>query len=139
VIWSYTTTQPAANWYATTFDDSSWSTGPAGFGSVDPGVTPNTSWLTDDIWLRRTFTMPTGNYPNLVVYCYHDEDIQVYINGVLAASAPGYTTTYVPLTITPAGLAALHAGQNVMAVHVHQTVGGQFVDVGLAQWYVPNN
>jgi hypothetical protein len=139
VIWSYTTATPPANWYATNFDDSSWSSGPAGFGTVDPGVTPRTAWTTSDIWLRRTFTMPAGNYPNLTVYCYHDEDIEVYINGVLAASAPGYSTTYVPLTITPAGLAALHAGQNVMAVHVHQTVGGQFVDVGLAQWYVPNN
>ncbi len=139
IIWSYTTTQPAANWFAATFDDSSWGTGPAGFGTVDPNVTPNTSWTTSDIWLRRTFTMPTGNYPNLEVYCYHDEDIEVYINGVLAASAPGYSTNYVALPITPAGLAALHAGQNVMAVHVHQTVGGQFVDVGLAQWYVPTN
>ena len=126
----------AENWSLSNIEqacDNAWQTGPAGFGTLDPGVSPRTRWTTDNIWLRRRFIMLTGHYPHLVVYCYHDEDVQVYINGVLAASAPGYSTSYVPLHMTPAGKKALHPGRNLMAVHVLQTTGGQFFDAGLAQ------
>ncbi len=137
IIWHYTINKPPVGWNKPGFNDSGWKTGPAGFGSMDPGVTPRTSWLTDNIWLRRHFIMPAGHYPHLVVYCYHDQGIQLYINGVLATTVRGYSTSYVPLPITPAGKKAIHPGKNLMAVHVHQTVGGQFFDAGLSQWYVP--
>ncbi len=137
VMWHYTVNRPTAGWNQPGYDDNAWQTGPAGFGSRDPGVSPRTRWKTDNIWLRREFIMPSGHYPHLVVYCYHDENVQVYINGVLAASAPGYSTSYVPLRLTPAGKKALHPGRNLMAVHVLQTTGGQFFDAGLAQWYIP--
>ena len=56
--WRYTTNANtgSTNWYATAFDDSAWSNGPGGFGTMDPGVTPNTAWTTRGyIWLRRAF------------------------------------------------------------------------------------
>ncbi len=139
IYWHYTLDKPAAGWNKPGFDVSDWKTGAAGFGSVDPGVKPRTNWRTDNIWLRRTFTMPAGKFKHLCVYCYHDEDVQVYINGVFAASAPGFSTSYVPIRMTPAGRRALHAGRNLMAVHVLQTTGGQFFDAGLAQWYIPRH
>ncbi len=139
VYWHYTIHRPAAGWNKPGFHMTGWKTGAAGFGTPDPGVLPRTAWHTDNIWLRRMFTMPAGHFKHLRVYCYHDEDVQIYINGVLAASAPGYSTTYVPLQITPAGRRALHAGRNLMAVHVLQTTGGQFFDAGLVQWYVPHH
>ena len=137
IIWHYTIRKPPAGWYQPDFNDSGWKVGSAGFGSADPGVTPRTSWLTPDIWIRRHFNMPAGHFNDLVIYAYHDEGIEVYINGVLAGTASGYTTTYVPVRITPAGLRALHPGRNLMAVHTHQTTGGQFIDLGLAQWKIP--
>jgi hypothetical protein len=133
VLWHYTLVKPAAGWTQIKFDDANWKIAPAGFGTQDPGVTHKTSWTTDNIWLRRHFIMPPGHYPRLVVYCYHDQGIQLYINGVLAAKVRGYSTSYVPLPLTPAGKKALHPGRNVMAVHVHQTVGGQFFDLGLSR------
>ena len=139
IMWHYTINKPSAGWNKPGFDDNAWQRGPAGFGTPDPGVSPRTRWTTDNIWLRRHFIMPTGHYPHLVVYCYHDEDVQIYINGVFAASAPGYSTSYVPLRLTPAGKKTLHPGRNLMAVHVLQTTGGQFFDAGLAQWYIPKN
>jgi hypothetical protein len=76
--------------------------------------------------------MPQGNFKNLKFISWHDEDIEIYINGVLAGTASGYNTGYMPLDITPKGLAALKPGKNVIAAHCHQTVGGQYIDVGIA-------
>ncbi len=130
--WRYTTEKPASNWMEPDFDDSNWSQGLAGFGTPDPNVTPNTSWTTDDIWIRREFTMPKGDYKNLQFFVYHDEDVQIYVNGVFAASEGGYNTEYTPLNIFPAALKILKPGAKiVIAAHCHQTVGGQFIDIGL--------
>ncbi len=136
--WQYTTNTPAANWYATGFNASAWSNGIAGFGAGNPPNTAGlvrTPWRTADLWLRTTFNPGTLTAPqisNLVFYVYHDEDVEIYLNGVLAGSASGYTTTYVLLPMTPAGQAAIVPNaNNTMAVHCHQTTGGQFIDVGV--------
>jgi len=50
---------------------------------------------------------------------------------VLAAQASGFVTDYYEMSIRPEALAAIKAGTNIMAVHCHQTTGGQFVDVGI--------
>jgi hypothetical protein len=49
---------------------------------------------------------------------------------VLAVKTSGWTTDYENFQLTPAGQAALKAGKNLIAVHCHQTDGGQYVDVG---------
>ena len=134
VTWRYTTQTPASNWNQVGFNDSAWQQGPAGFGTAGtPGAVVRTTWNTSDIWLRRTFTMPAGDFPNLQFYVYHDEGIEIYVNGVLGASATGYVTSYQLLDISPAARALLTPGTAItLAVHCHQTVGGQGVDVGLA-------
>ncbi len=134
--WKYTTTTPSGDWYAANFDDSGWTSGPGGFGtSGTPGAVVRTTWNTGDIWLRRTFNpgvLTAQQISNLVVNVHHDEDVQVYINGVLAYSASGYISTYMHFAITDAAKAALISGAiNVLAVHCHQTSGGQYVDAGL--------
>jgi hypothetical protein len=133
VRWHYTTAQPPAAWIAPGFNDTAWSEGPGGFGTAGtPGAVVGTTWNTSDIWLRRTFTMPAGFYPNLRFSVYHDEDVQIYVNGVLAATATGYVTSYQTLDISPTARALLQPGATItLAVHCHQTVGGQGVDVGL--------
>lgn len=133
INWHYTTDHPAGKWYRTHYSDSAWRAGPAGFGTPDPGVTPRTRWTTDNIWLRRHFTLNTNHFTHLAFLTYHDQGIQVYINGVLAGSVGGYSTSYVTLPISRKALATLHPGNNVIAVHVHQTVGGQFFDLGIVR------
>ncbi len=137
-VWQYTTNTPATNWFAPNFNPAGWSTGRAGFGTTDPGVTPNTAWTTlGYIYLRRTFNpgpLTAQQIANLAFTVYHDEDVVIYINGVLAASASGYSTAYVPLAMTPAAQAAIIPnGTNIMAVSCHQTTGGQFIDVGISE------
>jgi hypothetical protein len=134
MTWSYTFQQPSDGWTAASFDSSSWKQGPAGFGTEGtPGAVVRTTWNTGDIWLRREVTMPAEPYSNLEFYVYHDEDIEIYVNGEPAASEDGFTTGYVPLEISATAKAMLRPGARVLlAVHCHQTGGGQNVDVGIA-------
>ena len=135
--WQYTTNTPANNWYATNFNASSWSTGLAGFGTADPNVNPNTPWTTPGyIYLRRNFNPGSLNQQqlsNLAFRTYHDEDVAIYINGVQAGSASGYSTTYVYVPVTAQGQSAIVSNAtNLMAVSCYQTTGGQFIDVGIS-------
>jgi hypothetical protein len=133
-IWHYTTTKPSDGWVVPGFNDSGWKTGPGGFGTAGtPGIVVGTTWNTDDIWIRRTITMPAEPHPHLKLIVFHDEDIEIYVNGVLAASAPGYNTAYEPFTIRPLARALLVPGATVtISAHCHQTTGGQGIDIGLS-------
>ena len=131
-IWRYTINQPPEDWFKPEFNNASWSQGKSGFGTVGtPGAVIGTVWNTDDIWLRREVTLPAGPWHDLQGWVHHDEDMEVYINGVLALSLPQWDTSYDTAPLTPAGRAAIHTGKNVIAVHCHQTTGGQYIDFGL--------
>jgi hypothetical protein len=131
--WRYTLAKPAAGWQKADFDDKEWKESPGGFGTrMTPGSVVRTEWTTDDIWLRREFTMPEGNWDDIVLLLHHDEDAEVYINGVLALKVPGYVTDYEEQPISAEARRALKPGKNVFAVHCHQTTGGQYIDVGIA-------
>ena len=129
--WRYTFDKPADKWFSPEFDASSWREGKSGFGSEGtPGSIIGTVWKTDDIWLRREVTIDKPlKSPQLVAH--HDDDAEVYINGVLAVTLPEYVGEYDNLDLKPEALKALKQGRNVIAVHCHQKSGGQFIDVGI--------
>ena len=134
--WKYTTTNPASGWTKPSFNDSAWKTGPGGFGASAPtGAPVGTPWNTPDIWLRRTFnpgTLTAKQLTRLVVREQHDEDIEVYINDVLAYQAGGYIGNYEYKPVSGEAAQAIKPNaENTLAVHCHQTTGGQFVDAGL--------
>lgn len=132
VNWKYTTNRPAGQWMEPDYDDSSWQNGVGGFGTEGtPGAVVNTVWNSDDIWLRREFTLDALDLRGARLQMHHDEDAEVYLNGVLATQVPGYITSYEEMIPAPEAIAALKTGTNVMAVHCHQTQGGQFIDVGI--------
>jgi hypothetical protein len=139
VLWRYTTAKPSAAWSRTDFDDSGWKEGASGFGTDDEGVTPRTAWNTDDIWMRRTVTLP-ASFHSVFLSAYHDQDIDIYLNGVPAAHVDGWTHFYDPLPIAPAAAATLKPGANVLAVHVHHGGDGRhFADAGLVQLEWPES
>ncbi|MGH8024640.1 MAG: glutaminase family protein, partial [Limisphaerales bacterium] len=131
-IWEYTLVRPTGNWTSPDYNDSSWERGKSGFGAPGtPGAVVGTLWKTDDIWLRREVNIAPAKYDDLEGWLHHDEGAEIYINGVLALKASGYICNYDAFPLTPAGKAALKPGQDLIAVHCHQTVGGQYIDFGL--------
>jgi hypothetical protein len=130
-IWRYTTTQPADGWEQDDFDDSGWEIGKGGFGTEGtPGAVIGTTWDTSDIWLRRSFDLAGKTTTDLYLSIHHDEDAEVYVNGQLIAKPKGYTAGYMRMPLDEKAKAALKPGLNRLAVHCHQTQGGQYIDAG---------
>ena len=132
VTWRYTLANPGDDWQKADFDDSKWQSGSAPFGH-DFGQDVRTEWTTGDIWMRRHFTLPAQVPPKLAFTVHHDEDTQVSLNGVPAATIPAYNADYVTVPIIGAARAALKPGDNVIAVHNHNTTGGQGIDIGITE------
>ena len=130
-MWKYTLDKPADGWFAPDFDASAWKESKSGFGTEGtPGAIIGTVWKTNDIWLRREVTIDKPlKSPQIVLH--HDDDVEVYINGVQAVKLAGYATEYENHEIKPEAAQALKQGKNVIAVHCHQKSGGQFIDVGI--------
>ena len=115
-------------------------TGKGGFGTNPPGRgLVGTPWKNTpgDIWLRRTFNpgpLTAAQISRLVFRDYHDEDVNVYVNGVPAYSAGGYISAYEYKPLSLKAQQSLHPNApNELAVHCRQTRGGQYIDVGLSE------
>ena len=130
--WKYTMEKPHDDWFDPSFDPSSWTNGIAGFGTAGtPSIVINATWDSSDIWLRRDFILKSEDISGLKLQVFHDEDVEVYLNGVLALKLSGFITDYDEFDITKEAMEALRPGENTIAVHCHQTTGGQGVDVGI--------
>ncbi|MDO5309970.1 MAG: glycoside hydrolase family 2 TIM barrel-domain containing protein [Planctomycetia bacterium] len=135
--WKYTFDAPADDWINADFDDSNWKEGEGGFGTEGtPSAVVRTVWDTDDIWLRRVVELSAEDIADpesLVAYVSHDEDAEVYINGVQVAQFKGYQYYYYADMDTNALKSALKEGKNTIAVHCNQTRGGQYIDFGIVR------
>ncbi|MES2733799.1 MAG: PA14 domain-containing protein [Bacteroidota bacterium] len=134
--WKYSTTAPASNWTTSAFNDASWTTGSGGFGTASVATMPlGTLWNTSDIWLRKSFTLSDitpAQFSKLCIRMIHDDDVEIYLNGVLACSRSSFMGNYAYYPFSQAALNALQLNQtNVIAVHCKQVFGGQSVDVGI--------
>lgn len=137
--WRYTMdSNVPAHWYELGFDDSAWATGPAAFGqnmgAADKYI--GTRWNTNSLVARRWFKLgdlTPETIDALRFVLFHDDDIDIYINGVWAASRGNFTTGYIPADISDAAKAALKPGEwNLVAVKVRQGSGGQMMDIGIS-------
>ncbi|MEL6716620.1 MAG: DUF1549 domain-containing protein, partial [Planctomycetota bacterium] len=135
--WRYTEGDVPGGWTAPSFDDSSWREGPGGFGRRGtPGARIGTEWHSNVIRCRTTFRLE--RIPSaLLLDLHHDEDVEVFLNGVRVLARAGYVQRYRSIQLGTAALDALVVGRNVVAVECRQTGGGQFVDVGLEERFAP--
>jgi hypothetical protein len=131
--WAYSLTKPADDqWLTEPEKTDKFAVGKGGFGSKGtPGARIGTEWTGKEIWLRRTFELKEVPAGEVMLRAHCDEDGEVYLNGVLAAKLPGYTTEYVEVPISDAARKALVKGKNMMAVYAKNAGGGQYIDAGL--------
>ncbi len=132
VEWNYTFDKPADDWMKPDFDAAVWKTGKAGFGTRVPGIEKSTTpWTGTDIWLRKKFESNDEiEFSKLFLNVYHDEDVEVYLNGDLVLKRGGHLVKYENFELQ-GEQKKLRKGENVLAVHCKQTAGGQYIDVGL--------
>ena len=132
--WRFTTAKPADGWEKPDFDAAKWTEADGGFGTkITPNTTVRTEWNTADIWTRRTFELKDIPEGEVLLRIFHDEDAEVYLNGVLAAKVAGHVGEFVEVPLSIEARKALKAGTNTIAIHCHQTAGGQFIDAGLVR------
>ena len=131
--WRYATTKPAEGWMKPDFDDAKWTEGVGGFGERStPGSKVRTEWKTADIWLRKSVEIPKREWKKPMLRAHWDEDTEVYFNGVLAAKMTGYSVDYGRVGLTKAAREELAKNRPItIAIHTHQTGGGQYIDVGV--------
>ncbi len=138
LIWKYTTTAPATNWTAAGFEDAAWAAGPAGFGGGNLwNASVRTEWKTPDIWLRRTFTLgdlTPQQLHDMQLNMYHDDGVEVYVNGVCVYSTTGFRGDYGYIMSKGMQTALQPNATNLLAVHCHDNGGARYIDVGLSDF-----
>ncbi len=127
----YSFKRPAAGWEKPGFAAATgWKEGPAPF--TDNKAEHGTEWTGGDIWVRRTVRVADPKTAGEVrLLMQHDDDAEVYLNGVLLGKQPGYNSGYDFFTIPAAARQALRAGDNLLALHATSPRGGEYLDAGL--------
>lgn len=127
----YTENEPTGDWKSIDYNDSSWAKGKAAFGTTDmPNL--STPWESKNIWVRRTFDLPEdySGKPLILEYS-HDDDFELYINGVKVVETGYAWNNNVLLELSDEAKATLKPGKNVIAAYGQNRVGGAYVDFGL--------
>lgn len=125
----YTETQPAAGWMKPGFDDSQWQTATAPFGDNDQAAT---QWKTKNLWVRRVFNLDNIDIDKLFLKINHDDNTEVYLNGVKIYGYAGWLNKFAYIPLADAAKQSLKKGRNVLAIHVANTSGGAWLDAGLS-------
>ena len=137
LLWHYTFDQSDAKdgWEQPDFDDGGWEEGPGMFGSDGAYGTwaglVRTQWRSSRIWLRRTFNISEKPEGTVLLYIHHNDDAEVYLNGVLAAKVQGASPGFIPVPLIPESMSTLKRGDNTIAIHARQKRAGQCIDAGL--------
>jgi len=124
----YSITAPASDWNSVAFDDRQWAEAPAPFGSISNF---RTEWRTADIWLRRGFDWDGKAVGTAALVIFHDETTEIFVNGQQIWERGGFNNSYESFDVTAALKKAWKPGRNTLALHTHQTGGGQYIDLAL--------
>jgi hypothetical protein len=123
----YSMNTPETGWMNPAFDDSNWKVGFAPFGD---NRTAKTQWLTKDIWVRRSFNLKDIQPGNLFLKLHHDDNVEVYLNGVQIHSHRGWLNKFQYYAVSEAARKTLKPENNVLAIHCANTAGGAWLDAG---------
>ena len=129
-VWKYTTEDPGTDWVDSKFSDVDWKSGASVFGSPDAGNHIKTPWTSEEIWLRKTFTLDKL-IAEPVLKVLFDEDYEIFINGELFFQETGYNRNYKFIRLDTELGQLFKQGTNSIAVHCRNENGRQFIDVGI--------
>lgn len=130
---TYTMTAPSTNWKEIKYNDQSWTRGKAAFGTSDmPNL--STLWESKDIWVRRTFNLAEDLCEkNIWLEYSHDDIFELYINGIEVVSTDYTWKNNVQIELSDEVKCTLKSGENIIAAHCHNRMGGAYVDFGLLE------
>src|SRR5258706_11418896 len=116
------------------YNDADWKTGKAPFGTGWDNDAA-TEWKSKSIWVRREFDIKDTNFEKLVLQMRHDEDVEIYINGVLAYSCNNscFTSEYRNYPLADSIKDKLKNGKNILAMHCTNSNGWSWLDAGLGK------
>lgn len=137
---SYTITKPAADWFKANFKAIDWKTGKAPFGTKDrnDAMLKSGTEFPKEVWYRREFTVDNVNFEKIGLNIFHDDDVTVYINGVLAYNCTNcFTADYEIKGINAAAKKKLKKGKNVLAAYCKNGAGPGYIDIGLTDELAP--
>lgn len=130
-VGKFTFNKPDGDWTSLNYSTNNWKEGKGAFGTKDqPAV--STRWTTDDIWVRREFSLNETdiNGPLYLKYS-HDDVFELYINGEKIVSTGYEWKNNVMLELKDETKKKLKKGKNIIAAHCHNTTGGAYLDFGL--------
>jgi hypothetical protein len=128
----YSTMNPGPEWMQAGYNDSHWTVGKAPFGDKASGAA--TIWDTREIWIRRSFDLSDLDIEKLMLQLRHDDDVDVYINGIKAYDcAPCYVGSYEWYPMSEQVKASLKKTGNLLALHCVNTAGNAWIDAGLGK------
>ena len=133
----YTETKPGVNWMKSDYSAPDWKSAklPFGKGWDDAFQTP---WNSREIWMRRTFSLNDLSIEQLMLLLRHDDDVEVYINGI-----PAYSCTKCHLKemkefpLSDAIRKSLQKENNLIAIHCTNPKGNAWLDAGLGKQEAP--
>lgn len=128
---NYTETEPSADWFNEGFNDSQWKVGKAPFSNSKKRA--KTLWESRHIWVRRTFDLKSLNFQELFLKLKHDDNVWVYLNGKMIYEKGCCASRYSILDLDKALKSNLKIGKNTLALHVENTAGNGFFDVGIVE------
>jgi hypothetical protein len=132
----YTLTNPGNDWMKPAFNASAWKSGQGGF-APELGQAMHTQWNAQDLWVRREVELQDLNFDKLLLLLKHDDNVEVYINGIPAYNCNCWTDEYKPQELSAEVKASLKKGKNLIAIHCANTAGGQHLDFGLVNELKP--
>ena len=131
--WRYTERNPGVNWKDASFNDARWKRSAKAFGrEAGPAMSVAELWQGKRIWLRRTFAWNVSQpVYNAVFDMRFDQDVEMFLNGVLILKRDGWNTNWdLHAADRAAFTKTLRQGENVLAVTLRGD-GPSFFDCGL--------
>lgn len=128
----YTTRQPSAGWEKAGFNESGWKEGPGAFGTRENETTAKTEWGEEFIWVRRHAQLEQDlQGKNIYLEYSHDDDVTIYVNGIKVVDTGNACKKNQVVKLSDEVVATLKKGENLIAAHCHNRVGGGLLDFGL--------